>query len=133
MFTEFCSGNGIEHIVASVRRPSTIGKIEAFHKANVCESWMFPTHESFVSYWNYERPHRGIGYLYPADVYLCEATSRIRILDLFFSEARRVLIYAVYLFEASILTIVVFGTLPGGFCSYFTEAFPHIRRCSNSS
>jgi transposase InsO family protein len=42
-FTEFCSGNGIEHIVASVRRPSTIGKIEAFHNAYVCESWMFPT------------------------------------------------------------------------------------------
>jgi transposase InsO family protein len=27
-FTEFCTGNGIEHIVASVRRPSTIGKVE---------------------------------------------------------------------------------------------------------
>jgi transposase InsO family protein len=26
-FTEFCTGNGIEHIVASVRRPSTIGKV----------------------------------------------------------------------------------------------------------
>jgi transposase InsO family protein len=68
-FTEFCSGKGIEHIVASVRRPSTIGKIEAFHKAYVCESWMFSTHESFVNYWNYERPHQGIGYLYPADLY----------------------------------------------------------------
>jgi len=45
-FTEFCSGNDIEHIVASVRRPSMIGKIEAFHKAYVNESWMFPTHES---------------------------------------------------------------------------------------
>jgi len=31
-FTEFCSGNDIEHIVVSLRRPSTIGKIEAFHK-----------------------------------------------------------------------------------------------------
>jgi transposase InsO family protein len=68
-FTEFCTGNGIEHIVASVRRPSTIGKIEAFRKAYVYESWMFPTHNSFVSCWNYERPHRGIGYLFPADVY----------------------------------------------------------------
>ena len=56
-FREFCSGSGAEHIVASVRRPSTI-KIEAFHTAYVCESWMFPTHESFVSYWNYERPHQ---------------------------------------------------------------------------
>jgi putative transposase len=68
-FTEFCSGNGIEHIVASVRRPSTIGKIEAFHKAYVYEAWMYPSHQSFVTYWNYERPHQGIGYLYPADVY----------------------------------------------------------------
>ncbi len=68
-FTEFCSGNEIEHIVASVRRPSTMGKIEAFHKAYVYEVWMFPTHEGFVSYWNYGRPHQGIGYLYPADVY----------------------------------------------------------------
>jgi transposase InsO family protein len=68
-FTEFCTGNGIEHIVASVRRPSTIGKIEAFHKAYVCESWMFPTHREFIHYWNYERPHQGIRYLYPADVY----------------------------------------------------------------
>jgi transposase InsO family protein len=68
-FTQFCSGNGIEHIVASVRRPSTIGKIEAFHKAYVKEAWMFPSHKGFVDYWNYERPHQGIRYLYPADIY----------------------------------------------------------------
>ena len=68
-FTEWCSGNGIQHIVTSVRRPSTIGKIEAFHKAYVCEAWMFPTHNEWIHYWNYERPHQGIGYLYPADVY----------------------------------------------------------------
>ena len=68
-FTEFCTGNGIEHIMASVRRPSTIGKIEAFHKAYVQEAWMFETHQEFVNYWNYERPHQGIRYLYPADIY----------------------------------------------------------------
>jgi len=68
-FTEFCSGNSIEHTVTSVRRPSTIGKAEAFHKAYVYEAWIYPTHQAFVNYWNYERPHQGIGYLYPADVY----------------------------------------------------------------
>jgi len=68
-FTEFCNGNGIEHIMASVRRPSTIGKIEAFHKAYVQEAWMFKTHQEFIHYWNYERPHQGIRYLYPADIY----------------------------------------------------------------
>ncbi len=73
-FTEFCSGNGIEHIVTSVRRPSTIGKIEAFHKAYTCEASIYPNHQAFIDYWNYERPHQGIGYLYPADVYFRDRT-----------------------------------------------------------
>ena len=68
-FTKFCTGNGIEHIVTSIRRPSTIGKIEAFHKAYTIEASIYPAHNEFVNYWNYERPHQGIGYLYPADVY----------------------------------------------------------------
>jgi len=68
-FTEFCSGNGIEHIMASIRRPSTIGKIEAFHKAYDQEAWMFNSHQEFIHYWNYQRPHQGIDYLYPADIY----------------------------------------------------------------
>ena len=68
-FTEFCTGNGIGHIMASVRRPSTIGKIEAFHKAYDNEAWMFKTHREFIEYWNYQRPHQGIGYLYRADIY----------------------------------------------------------------
>jgi transposase InsO family protein len=68
-FTEYCSGNGIEHIMASIRRPSTIGKIEAFHKAYTIEAWMFNSHQEFIHYWNYQRPHQGIGYLYPADIY----------------------------------------------------------------
>ena len=73
-FTKFCTGNGIEHIVTSVRRPSTIGKIEAFHKAYVYEASIYPTHKEFVNYWNYERPHQGIGYLYPADIYFKDLT-----------------------------------------------------------
>jgi transposase InsO family protein len=73
-FTEFCNGNSIQHIVTSVRRPSTIGKIEAFHKSYKLEAWMFPTHKQFVNYWNYERPHQGISYLYPADVYFRDLT-----------------------------------------------------------
>ena len=68
-FTEFCSGNGIQHIMASIRRPSTIGKIEAFHKAYDQEAWMSKSHKEFIHYWNYERSHQGIRYLYPADIY----------------------------------------------------------------
>jgi len=73
-FTEYCSGNGIQHIITSVRRPSTIGKIEAFHKAYTIEASIYPTHKEFVDYWNYQRPHQGIGYLYPADVYFRDLT-----------------------------------------------------------
>jgi transposase InsO family protein len=75
-FTKFCTGNGIEHIVTSVRRPSTIGKIEAFHKAYVYEASIYPTHKEFVNYWNYERPHQGINYLYPADIYFKDLRDR---------------------------------------------------------
>jgi len=75
-FTKFCTGNGIEHIVTSVRRPSTIGKIEAFHKAYVYEASIYPTHKEFVNYWNYERPHQGIGYPYPADIYFKDLRDR---------------------------------------------------------
>lgn len=69
-FTEFCQKNGVEHIVASPRRPSTIGKVEAFHKAYAYEAWMFPSLKEFIHYWNHERPHQGINYLTPAELYL---------------------------------------------------------------
>jgi hypothetical protein len=36
-FTEFYSGNKIEHIVANTRTPSTISKIEAFGRVHVYE------------------------------------------------------------------------------------------------
>lgn len=68
-FKGYCRNCGIEHIVASKRRPSTIGKIEAFHKAYEYEYSMFKDHERFIRYWNYERPHQGIGYLMPAELY----------------------------------------------------------------
>ena len=35
---------GIEHITASVRRPTTTGKIEVFHKAYEVESHLFKVH-----------------------------------------------------------------------------------------
>jgi transposase InsO family protein len=68
-FTRFCTDNSIQHIVASKRRPTTIGKVEAFHKAYELEARMFSTLSKFVNYWNWKRPHQGLGYLYPAEVY----------------------------------------------------------------
>jgi hypothetical protein len=55
-FRRHCIDLGIEHITASVRRPTTCGKIEAFHKAYHVESHLFKEHCSFIRYYNYTRP-----------------------------------------------------------------------------
>jgi putative transposase len=69
-FDRHCRDLGIEHIMASVRRPTTCGKIEAFHKAYQTESHLFKEHWSFIRYYNYTRPHEAIDYLTPAEIYL---------------------------------------------------------------
>lgn len=68
-FTIHCGELGIQHIVASKRRPTTIGKIEAFHKAYVNEARFFNKHWAFIRYYNYTRPHEALNYLTPATVY----------------------------------------------------------------
>jgi putative transposase len=67
-----CIELGIEHICASVRRPTTCAKIEAFHKAYELEPHLFKKHWSFIRFYNYVRPHERIGYLTPAEIYLKE-------------------------------------------------------------
>ena len=69
-FDNHCSELGIEHITASVRRPTTIGKIEAFHKAYVNEAHLFHTHWTFIRYYNHKRPHEALNYSTPATIYL---------------------------------------------------------------
>lgn len=64
-----CHELGIEHITASVRRPTTIGKIEAFHKAYETEAHLFSQHWTFIRYYNYTRPHESLNYLTPAEIY----------------------------------------------------------------
>jgi transposase InsO family protein len=68
-FTEYCQELGISHITASKRRPTTIGKIEAFHKAYVNEAHLFNAHWAFVRYYNWTRPHEALNYLTPAKIY----------------------------------------------------------------
>ena len=61
---------GIEHITASVRRPITCGKIEVFHRTYELVFYLFREHWSFICYYYYVRPHEGLGYLTPAEIYL---------------------------------------------------------------
>jgi len=68
-FTQFCIDNDIEHIKCSKASPQANGKLEAFHGCYDAESWRFKTHAKYIHYWNYQRPHGGIGYLYPSEVF----------------------------------------------------------------
>lgn len=68
-FTTFCTELGIEHIRTSKKRPTTTGKIEAFHGCYEREAWRFKTHGAYIHHWNYQRPNGAIGYLYPIEVF----------------------------------------------------------------
>ena len=63
------------HYTVKLRRrwrwkPTTCGKIEAFHHAYEVESHLFKEHWSFIRYYNYTRPHESLNYLTPAEIYL---------------------------------------------------------------
>lgn len=68
-FTQFCTDNEILHIKCSKASPQANGKLENFHGQYDAESWRFSTHAKYIHHWNYQRPHGGIGYLYPAEVF----------------------------------------------------------------
>jgi len=68
-FTQFCLDNGIRHIVASKRRPTTIGKVERWHRTYEEEHCKYKTLRWFVYYYNYKRINQAINYLTPAEVY----------------------------------------------------------------
>lgn len=69
-FTRTLNELGIQHIVASKRRPTTIGKIEAFHKGVKYEAPKLDMDfRKYVSYWNNKRPHQELKYKIPKDVY----------------------------------------------------------------
>lgn len=69
-FTKYLERKGIQHIVASKRRPTTIGKVERFHGSYEQEAWRYPSHLDYIRHYNFERPHQALNYLTPANVYL---------------------------------------------------------------
>jgi transposase InsO family protein len=60
---------GVQHIVASKRRPTTIGKVERFHRTYNEEAWRYRTLGAFLQYYNYRRIHQALDYQLPAEVY----------------------------------------------------------------
>jgi len=68
-FAQTLRALGVQHIVASKRRPTTIGKVERFHRTYEEESWRYKTLGAFLRYYNYERIHQALDYKISAEVY----------------------------------------------------------------
>jgi transposase InsO family protein len=76
-FSKELARRGIEHVVSAPRRPQTLGKVERFWGSlwrEFLELAIFLDLEearerigSYVDYYNFRRPHQGIGGLTPAD------------------------------------------------------------------
>ena len=70
-FTRTLNELGVQHIVASKRRPTTTGKIESFHRYLQHEApRLSMNYLRFIRYWNTQRPHQSLKYRYPKDIYL---------------------------------------------------------------
>lgn len=76
-FTQFCIDNEIDHIVAGKRRPTTIGKVERFHRTYDEENHKFNNLRLFVHYYNFKRLHQSLGYLTPAEIYLNKSVGNV--------------------------------------------------------
>lgn len=69
-FTQRLIELGVQHIVASKRRPTTTGKIESFHRYLQYEAPILRmNYQGFIRYWNNQRPHSALQYKYPKDIY----------------------------------------------------------------
>ena len=68
-FDSFCLEHGIEHILAGIGKPTTLGKIERFFGTFKTEFIFFDSIERYLRYYNYKRLHSSLNYLTPAEVY----------------------------------------------------------------
>ncbi len=76
LFERICRENGIDHILTQPRSPTTTGKIERFHRSLRVEfntRQVFPNLKTaqealdeWVTYYNTQRPHQGLGDATPA-------------------------------------------------------------------
>lgn len=74
-FLEHMRSKGVDHIYASVKKPTTCGKLERFWGTHNVERWNFSSLEKFIDYYNYNRPHMSLDYLTPHKVYVKDMKS----------------------------------------------------------
>lgn len=85
-FQHYLDDLQIEHIVADPHSPTTTGKVERFHqtiKTELIRKVKFSDYadavkkiKAYVRYYNYERPHQGLGGARPADRFMGVAAGR---------------------------------------------------------
>jgi len=68
-FLEYMNSKGVNHIYASVKKPTTCGKIERFWRTHNDERWKFDSLQKFINYYNYKRPHMSLNYNTPYNVW----------------------------------------------------------------
>lgn len=76
-FTQTLKELGVQHIVASKRRPTTIGKVGRFYRTYEGEAWRYKTLGAFLRYYSYQRTHQAMNYQTPAEVYFRDLPSNV--------------------------------------------------------
>lgn len=74
-FLEHMKSRKVDHIFASIKKPTTCGKLERFWGTHNKERWGFSSLEKFVNHYNYKRPHMSLDYLTPYVVYIRDMKS----------------------------------------------------------
>jgi|SRR3989338_3718647 len=68
-FLEHMKQRKVKHIYASVKKPTTCGKMERFWRTHNDERWAFRSLGRFIEHYNYSRPHMSLGYKTPYEVW----------------------------------------------------------------
>ena len=69
-FLSYMQGRGVNHIYASIKKPTTCGKLERFWRTHNDERWNFNSLQDFISYYNFERRHMSLNYCTPYEVFI---------------------------------------------------------------
>lgn len=68
-FLEHMKSKRVKHIYASVKKPTTCGKLERWFGTHNRERWNFNSLKQFIQYYNYKRPHMSLAWYTPHAVY----------------------------------------------------------------
>lgn len=69
-FLEYMNLKDVKHIYASVKKPTTCGKLERWFRTHNDERWEFTTLRRFVNHYNTKRLHMSLDWKTPYEVWL---------------------------------------------------------------